>query len=598
LTTAQGQWLHLPPGLVDLALEYNDEARVDYRKMLNEERRALTALLVEARGKKDKSTTERASAKAPARIDYGASTASAIGPSIAEYAASVGVRLPAPVDAAALRNVMEVRRLIEAAGDLIVRATSGMTAAELKQLNDPFEGGGGVLHSPPIANSTARSHTVSHVRQNRLRAMAVSHVAQAFRIDEIATSVVLMQSATAFDEIAQKVLRAEPGNVDAAYVMYYQERIPSRTLCHSTSPHILDPIIAATPLASGQLPALYRSRGVLHLYRQDFVAAIRDFTDGLRIVKLNTVRATTPRSESRPRGAGRKRGAARRVEASRSIGIEGDLLDEPDGDVFEVGVAAGDDIGRQLLFSRGMTYFLWASSAIEEAALGVCGLEVPVDGLSNEGGELGVEGAGFKLDNAARGLYDQRTAPAEAQRFREAFAPGTELRELVEARLRQAIRDHEHFQAHFPVFEAPPGSIFFDPKQEADDLASAARATAVDRSISFRGRRLIHARALTGRIQTSGPREDGLNPDYCLFTSYQPMLGESLFTQLLATLLLGDFERVLALHYRASRIMSGMDTIIDGRPFFLLGRSLSQSEVCAQSPYSALTYRGAVPRGL
>jgi hypothetical protein len=57
--------------------------------------------------------------------------------------------------------------------------------------------------------------------------MAVSKLAQAYAIDEVAASVAVMQGATAIDDIADKVLRHEPSNVDAMLVGFFHDKIPS-----------------------------------------------------------------------------------------------------------------------------------------------------------------------------------------------------------------------------------------------------------------------------------------------------------------------------------------------------------------------------------
>lgn len=46
---------------------------------------------------------------------------------------------------------------------------------------------------------------VSYLRQHRLRELAVAKLARAYRIDEVATSVLTMQSASALDDVAAKV---------------------------------------------------------------------------------------------------------------------------------------------------------------------------------------------------------------------------------------------------------------------------------------------------------------------------------------------------------------------------------------------------------
>jgi hypothetical protein len=52
-----------------------------------------------------------------------------------------------------------------------------------------------------------RNVTMSPMRVHRLRALAVQKLAQAYRADEIASSVMVMQGGSVFDNVAEKVLK-------------------------------------------------------------------------------------------------------------------------------------------------------------------------------------------------------------------------------------------------------------------------------------------------------------------------------------------------------------------------------------------------------
>lgn len=75
---------------------------------------------------------------------------------------------------------------------------------------------------------------MSAIRQHRMRELAVNKLALAYRIDEIATAVVTMQSASAVDEVAAKVLKKNADQLEALYVNFFHEKIPSR--CASVAP--------------------------------------------------------------------------------------------------------------------------------------------------------------------------------------------------------------------------------------------------------------------------------------------------------------------------------------------------------------------------
>jgi hypothetical protein len=63
--------------------------------------------------------------------------------------------------------------------------------------------------------------------------LAVEKLARAYALDEVAASVASMQSASAVEEVAGKVLerakaRGEEPSRDARYVYFFCEKIPSR----------------------------------------------------------------------------------------------------------------------------------------------------------------------------------------------------------------------------------------------------------------------------------------------------------------------------------------------------------------------------------
>lgn len=146
-----------------------------------------------------------------------------------EIAADMNENLPPPIDPAVFRGSVEIRNLVDGASDLAVRAASGLSAAALGALAaSTANAGGSVAAALGLENTiNGRSAAMSTTRQHRLRVMAVAKLAQAYSIDEVAASVAVMQGATAIDDIAEKVLKYEPGNIDAQLVGFFHEKIPS-----------------------------------------------------------------------------------------------------------------------------------------------------------------------------------------------------------------------------------------------------------------------------------------------------------------------------------------------------------------------------------
>jgi hypothetical protein len=127
--------------------------------------------------------------------------------------------IPPPVDPGVFRSVTSIRRYIDEASDLAVRAASGLSAVALGAVRG---GGSSASYSNPSPWATAqslginpfndpagngRNVSMSATRIHRLRALAVSRLAAAYRTDEIAASVMVMQGASALDDIAERVLK-------------------------------------------------------------------------------------------------------------------------------------------------------------------------------------------------------------------------------------------------------------------------------------------------------------------------------------------------------------------------------------------------------
>ena len=146
-----------------------------------------------------------------------------------------GKASPPPVDPGVFRSVVSIRRLIDEASELSVRASSGLSAVALGSLRN---GSGGLGNSSwgstqgfnPLGDSGrgGRNVTMSATRIHRLRALAVQKLAAAYAADEIASSVMVMQGGSVFDDIAERVLKYDPNDADARYVHFFHEKIPSR----------------------------------------------------------------------------------------------------------------------------------------------------------------------------------------------------------------------------------------------------------------------------------------------------------------------------------------------------------------------------------
>ncbi|THU96896.1 hypothetical protein K435DRAFT_965768 [Dendrothele bispora CBS 962.96] len=212
-----------------------------------------------------------------------------------------GTAPPPPIDPGVFRSVASIRRLIDEAAELSVRATSGLSAAELGSMRGSPNGFGGGGYGGGYGGGSAwtaaqtlginpntlaggrnsgagRNVAMSAMRIHRLRALAVQKLAEAYKQDEIASSVMVMQGGSVFDDIAERVLRVDPDDANAKYVHFFHEKIPSRQLAESTTTRTLDELISAHP----HRLEYFRTRGIVHCFRDEYQQAIRDFTHALK----------------------------------------------------------------------------------------------------------------------------------------------------------------------------------------------------------------------------------------------------------------------------------------------------------------------------
>lgn len=360
-----------------------------------------------------------------------------------------------------------------------------------------------------------------------------------------------------------------------------------RTLALSTDTTLLDRLILSNP----HRLEYHRTRGIVHGFKQDYPAAIRNFTQALVQAKA-TRKAKAHHAEvaagtrMRKKGKGGK-GKGKHKEdsgaAANGGGVDSSSASTPAREeATSIGKEPGDDLERQMLFHRGMAHFHYACKLLEDAALDIEGVEKPSGGLSNEGGELTLRNVGIVLKNEVAGLYGC-ASPKKQERYRNELGDPA-LREKVTTLLRKSLRDQERFLSYFAVWEAPAGSVLEEEKRYQNPRST-------DKPLTFRGRRLIHHRALSNRTRHSDPRRPEVasgvvKPEPALLTTYHPLIVEAHFSVLLTHLLLGDFSALVTAHARTVRLMD----YLEGYPVFLPARSLNQSEYAEVLERLAVTW--------
>lgn len=484
-----------------------------------------------------------------------------------------GRATPPPIDPGVFRSVLSIRRLIDEAAELSVRASSGLTAAELGSMRN----GSGSNNSPwstaqsfginplGISGSGGRNVAMSAMRLHRLRVLAVQKLAEAYKADEIASSVMIMQGGSVFDDVAERVLKNDPNDVDAKYVHFFHEKIPSRQLAESTTTNVLDELIAVQP----QRLEYYRTRGIVHCFRDEYSQATKDFTYALKEARavrkakmMHRINASTSESRSTKNGKRKKPNAGMHTngqappDGTSAMGCE-NTVEGLDGEPLllhpSVLPDAPDPIEHQLLFLRGAAFLQHAVYLIEDAVLKLEGVRkvLSVDGAELrlcyiENGRFG----GIEIGNPD-GPLGKKDGP-KLTAYRGVLSEET-FREQITSLLKKSIRDHEKFLSQFDSLESPN-------LMPAGDIAHQT-------AFAF----LLSESIRPGNHNNQPPPLPDTPP---VFTTYHPLLVESHFSILICQLMLADFCAILPTFARTAALVDGLE----GYPIFLPPRSMGQAE--------------------
>ncbi len=330
------------------------------------------------------------------------------------YTNSLATR-PRPIDAAVFFDVVKIRRAVDDATDLAVRAASGLTSSAL---NNSAQAGNGTLGGAGAAAlgivfGGAGTAKLSKERKHRMRELATQKLSMAYHLDEVATSVATMQSTSSLDDVGQFVLQRNPTDSDAKYVHFFHEKIPSRMMAESTPLDALNQIIADRPGDAAPL----RTRALTRIFKEDYAGAIKDLTAALAACRLAEAQHR-PRDDQislahfDPAAMRRKHGMGWR----RNIKLE--TIEQP------------SSLEPQLLFHRAGVYFALACQHVPTA---LDGLKEDLKGPTST--EEGVHPNGN--GNIANGTASE----AHKRRLEE--------RKMVKMNAKRAIKDYLTYLSFF-----------------------------------------------------------------------------------------------------------------------------------------------------
>ena len=256
---------------------------------------------------------------------------------------------------------------------------------------------------------------LSRERRHRMREHATQKLSHAYHLDEIAASVATMQSASALEDVAKHVLTRNRDDLDATYVHFFHEKIPSRSLATCTSLAPLDEVIRQRPTDG----APYRTRAVTRIFKDDFIGATTDLTEGLQVCRMYN--AQHERREKMT-DLVLAREAAREQRTDATV----EEKDQP------------SSLEGQLLFHRAGTYLTMACENIATA----------LHGLVATSGCIGVDRAG-----------EAETPPTLTKNDKEANHQRYEARKFVLFYDKGSIVFYTAFISHFDYTPGQPAEI-------------------------------------------------------------------------------------------------------------------------------------------
>lgn len=353
---------------------------------------------------------------------------------------------PRPIDPAVFFDLLKIRKLVDDATNLAVRAASGVTSSAL---TNSLNAGNGLLGNGGAAlglglGGGGGNAKLSRERKHRMREQATQKLSKAYHLDEIACSVATMQSASTLEDVAQLVLQRNPLDADAKYVHFFHEKIPSRQLAECTSLEPLDEVIAERP-NEGEI---LRTRAVTKIFKEDFFGAAQDLTAALQVCRYFQNQHKAGRQQLQLASEAREEGQR------NSRWKEEIKLDEEDHP---------SSLETQLLFHRAGVYLTIACQHVN-AALPPKSATNGVNGKKTESADPNTNGAPTE---------PPELTPAEKETLRRRL----EARKVVKTNAKRALRDYLGYLSHFDYTPGLPADIAEDFVRKVNQAANGFKAT-------------------------------------------------------------------------------------------------------------------------
>lgn len=470
---------------------------------------------------------------------------------------------PRPINPAVLFDMTKIRRLVDEATNLAVRAASDISSPIMTNVNGGMPGASSM--SALGMGGPGHGSKLSRERKFRMREQASQKLSRAYRLDEIACSVATMQGSSPIEEVAGLVLQRSPQDPDAKYVHFFHEKIPSRQLAESTSLEALTEVISEKPSEGEAL----RTRAIVRTFKEDYEGAVQDLTLALSISRFHQPPhpKTGQQSQTQESQQGRRRPQdVVLADKDQPTSLEG-----------------------QLLFLRATAYLTMACRHVADG--------IPPAQESNghadadtSGGNPVPEANGRNSPDADAELEVDAGADSAAVSA-SVSASGrkqAESRKLVKTYAKRALRDFMSFLSQLEYAPRLPTVIAKDFNDRVNLAAHGVRNPRPSETTYPLEPYAIYSIAdlfaavpppdlppYPSEDTTTKPGQASAMPQTCEWTSYHPLLTEALHSLLLCHCLVQTSPKELLRHtYMVARLVRQAD----GFPIFQASRSQARAD--------------------
>lgn len=469
---------------------------------------------------------------------------------------------PRPIDPAVLFDLIKIRKNVDEAADLAVRAASNVASPSLSSVNGGMPG----VSSMNAFGLGLAGHgpKLSRERRFRMRELASQKLARAYRLDEIACSVATMQGASTLEDIGDLVLQHSSGDPDAKYVHFFHQKIPSRQLVESTSLQPLEYIMAAR---AGQ-PEVLRTMATVKVFKGDLEGAARNLTEAMSLSKY--------RGESHRSSAD---------GAQQALQTQGGRRRLPDVILTEAEQPSGLD--SQLLFHRGCVYLSMASVCVPDGIPRTTVAAADAASSQKHGGQDTGRDASC---TEQQDLEHDESGPAhdDAGVSQMASKVQADARRHVKSMAKRALRDLVAFIAQFEYTPDMPIKLNREFNERIYQASQGSRNPRYsDGNSATEPHRLYSLDDLFAAVPPASlpayPNQESVKHDdavprpatTCEWVTYHPLLSEALHSLLLCHCLAQTSVKELQRHaYMVARLVR----LCEGYPVFQASRSPARTD--------------------